>query len=301
RLGQRPDFSMNRPEVHELLKDWRRLCDGYDEPRVLVGETWVCELERLAAFYGRDGDELHLAMNFVFILARFDAARLAAIVASSEAAIPPEAWPVWALSNHDLSRFPSRWAADDPRLVRCLIMLLLALRGTPIIYYGDELGMPNTHVPPDRVRDHLPEGGSVAVSPPRDRSRTPMPWSPEPGGGFTDADVEPWLPFGDLAATNVADQRQDPGSLLNLCRAMIALRRRHAELRTGAYAQLAAPDGVWAFRRGAGTTVALNLCDRGARLTGVEGEIQVASDRAREGERLTGELELRPWEGMVAG
>ncbi len=294
RLGQRPEYSLNRPEAHDVLKRWRTLCDRYDEPRVLVGETWVYDLERLASFYGTDGDELHLAFNVVFMMARFDAAHLASTVARTEALIPPDAWPMWTLSNHDLSRYPTRWAQGDPRRVRCALMLLLTLRGTPVLYYGDELGMPDTDVAAERRRDPPAWPG-----PGRDRARTPMPWSAATGGGFTTPEARPWLPFGDLAAVNVGDQRDDPDSVLRLCRDLITLRRRDDDLRTGAYRQLEAPDGAWAFGRGARATIVLNLSDASIRVTGPEGAIQVGTNRARDGERVAGMLPLQPWEGAV--
>jgi alpha-glucosidase len=297
RLGQRPVFSRNRPEVHEVLKRWRTLCDGRDPAPVLVGETWVHELERLVEFYGTGGDELHLAFNFVFMEAPFEADVLAPIVARTEKLIPPEAWPVWALSNHDVVRFPTRWADGDPRRARVAMMLLLTLRGTPVLYYGDEVGMPESEVPEDRILDPVALGESGQRG--RDGARTPMPWSAEEGGGFTAAGVEPWLPFGDLGAANVADQREDPGSMLHLCRDLIALRRGDTGLRTGRYAQVPAAPGAWAFRRGDGALVALNLGSAPVGVEGATGTIAVGTDRARDGERVDGALALGPYEGAV--
>jgi alpha-glucosidase len=176
-------------------------------------------------------------------------------------------------------------------------MLLLTLRGTPFLYYGDELGMPDTPVSPELARD------SVALRfpqyPCRDRARTPMQWSAEPGAGFTAPGVTPWLPFGDLDQANVADQREDPSSTLHLCRDLIALRRREEDLRRGAYEQLETPDGLWAYRRGESTVVALNLTPQPARLDGVAGTIELGTDRSRDGDRVSGALTLRPHEGVV--
>ncbi len=151
RLGQRPVFSMNRPEVHDVLRRWRKLSDPYDA--VLVGETYVLDVETLATFYGADVDELHLAFNFVFLLSDFSVAALAPVVAETEARLPEHAWPVWTLGNHDITRYPTRWGGGDARLARCALMLLMTLRGTPVVYYGDELAMPETYIPPDRVVD----------------------------------------------------------------------------------------------------------------------------------------------------
>jgi len=296
RLGQRPVFSMNRPEVHDVLRRWRALGDPYDA--VLVGETYVHELETLVSFYGEDGvDELHLAFNFVFLLAPFDVATLAPIVARTEELLPEHAWPVWTLGNHDITRFPTRWAGGDPELARCLLMLLLTLRGTPVLYYGDELAMPEAEIPPDRVVDpeaaRDPEGGSG-----RDGARTPMPWSDSPGLGFTEAGVEPWLPFGDASVANVAAQREDPGSVLHLARDLIALRRAESDLLTGDYSQVRASGDVWVYRRGSGHLVALNCGDEASEVP-ADGSIVIATRRSRDGEAVDGRLVLAPGEGAV--
>jgi alpha-glucosidase len=204
---------------------------------------------------------------------------------------------VWTLGNHDLTRFPTRWGEDDERRTRLALMLLLTLRGTPILYYGDEIGMAQADVPEDRVVDPvglLRDPGHAG----RDGARTPMPWSDEPGAGFTSADAEPWLPLGDLSA-NVAGQRADPGSVLNLVRDLIALRRAGDDLRTGAYEELEAPDGAWAYRRGERATVALNLSDAPVTVAGVRGRVAVGTDRARDGEDAGDAVALAPWEGVV--
>jgi alpha-glucosidase len=177
------------------------------------------------------------------------------------------------------------------------MMLLLTLRGTPVLYYGDEIGMRESTVPEDRLRDPVALGASG--KPGRDGARTPMPWSAEAGGGFTAPGVEPWLPFGDLAAANVADQREDAGSMLHLCRDLIALRRENEGLRTGGYAQVPAPPEAWAFRRGGGALVALNLGPEPVSVEGATGTVAVGTDRGRDGERVDGALALGPYEGAV--
>jgi alpha-glucosidase len=262
---------------------------------VLVGETYVHEVETLASFYGDGIDELHLAFNFVFLLAEFEVATLAPIVAATEALLPERAWPVWTLGNHDLTRFPTRWAGGDPGLARCALMLLLTLRGTPVLYYGDELAMPQAEIPPDRVVD--PEARRDPGSG-RDGARTPMPWSAEPGAGFTAPGVEPWLPFGELAGVDVTGQRTDPGSALNLTRDLIALRRAEEGLRASSYEEVAAPDEVWAYRRGDGFLVALNLGADAASVP-ADGTIAIGTRRERDGEAVDGELALAPGEGAV--
>ena len=245
------------------------------------------ELEKLATYYaGLDG--LHLCMNFVFLQTPFDAARLAATVAETERLLPDGATPVWHASSHDDPRFATRWCEGDEAAVRCALVALLSLRGTCILYQGDEIGLEAVPVPPERRRDMAG----------RDPCRTPMVWDDVDGAGFTEPGVEPWLPVGDRLR-NVAAQRADAGSILTLTRDLIALRRQHTLL-SGCYEPVDAPEGIWAFRRGGGALVALNLGDTTARLHGVSGSIAIGSDRARDGERYDGVLELRPREAVVA-
>ena len=296
-FGQREVYNMNRPEVHDVFRRWRALAAGYDPPRVFIGETWVFELDRLAEFYGDGGDELHLAFNIPFLLSDLAAEPLAEIVAETETALQPDAWPVWTLSNHDVIRFPTRWCADHPARIRLALMLLLTLRGTPVLYYGDELGMPQARLARSDLRDpvglrHWPQ------NPGRDGARTPMAWSEEPGAGFTEPGAEPWLPIADAHACNVADQRGDSFSALALTRDLIALRRELDDLATGSYERLGSPAGTWMWRRGEGTVVALNPTDWEHELE-VAGTIRVCTDRARDGDRVAGRLQLHAWEGAV--
>ncbi len=177
-FGQRPVYNGNRPEVHDVIRRWRQLADRYPD-RVLVGETPVEPVESLAAYYGDGGDELHLAFNFPFISAPLDEAAMRAIVEATEAALPSGAWPVWTGSNHDMSRFATRWAGGDPDRARVALLLLLCLRGTPVLYQGDEIGLGDVVVAEEDLRDPL----GVRYWPHyagRDGMRTPMPWRDTP-------------------------------------------------------------------------------------------------------------------------
>ena len=118
-------YSMNRPETHEVFRRWRRICEDYDPPRLLVGETHVLDPVVMASYYG-DGDELQLAFNFACVYAPFEAEPLRGVVEQTEAAIPEGGWPVWTLSNHDVVRFPTRWANGDPAKIRCALMVRAA-------------------------------------------------------------------------------------------------------------------------------------------------------------------------------
>ena len=297
-FGQRPVYNGNRPEVHDVIRRWRRLADSCDPPRTLIGETPV-KIPDLARYYGSGHDELHLAFNFPFITAPLDAEAMRHVVEETETCLPTGAWPAWTGSNHDMSRLASRWADGDPRKVRVALCMLLCLRGTPVLYQGDEIGLEDIEVSHDDMRDPL----GVLYWPAyagRDAMRTPMPWRDVPGGGFTEPGTRPWLPLGPTARCNVEQQRSDPLSTLTLTRDLIALRRRTPDLQTGGYEMTAAPEGVWAWRRGARTLVVLNMCDHDSTLEGLRGRIELCTDRGRDGEVFDDGLSLRGWEAVVA-
>ena len=290
---------MNRPEVHDVLRRWRALADAQDPQRVLVGETYVLDLDSLIPFYGEDADELHLAFNFLFVHCELEADALRSVVEGMEEKLPAASWPVYTGSNHDAGRLTTRWAGNDVRRARAALLMLLTLRGTPFLYYGDELALPDVPLDAETALDPV-RGGPATRRDNRDVCRTPMPWADEPGGGFTTAAATPWLPFGDVAACNVAAQREDPGSVLHLVRDLIALRKRHAELTPVPTRRC--PRRREHGRGGAASasSVALNLSGAEVELEGVAGRVAVATDRARDGEALAGRCAAGPYEGVVA-
>ena len=182
RFGLAQVYSANRPESHGVFRDWRKIADSYPSPRLLLGETWVGDLSSLAAFHGH-GDELQLTFNFPFIFTPFTAEGLAGVVAETLAKLPAGECPVWTASNHDISRFPTRWCGGDERKVRLALLVLATLPGTLVLYYGDEIGMTDVAVPAALVQDKMRAGAGGKFS--RDRSRTPMPWDASPSAGFT--------------------------------------------------------------------------------------------------------------------
>ena len=274
-------YNMNRPEVHDLFRRWRRLGDAYEPPRLWIGETWVSDVAELARYYGAN-DELHLAMNFPFTLGPFRAPALRGIVEAAERAYTADAWPVWCGSNHDIVRFPTRWARGDEAKIRCALLVLLTLRGTPILYYGDELGLEQVPIPKDEQLDRAHS---------RDGARTPMPWGPRSHGQW-------WIRHGDLTR-NVEQMRDDPRSTLSFTRELLALRSAAPALQSGSYATVAAGPGVWAWRRGDSALVAVNLSDRRRIVRGVEGTIRLDTRQERNGEAVSGRLELEPWAGAI--
>ncbi len=297
-MGQRSVYNACRPEVHDVLRRWRKIAQSYDPPRVLIGETYVLDPEAFAAFYGT-GDELNLAFNFMLLHSEFRATQLREAVEHAERLLPAHAWPVWTGGNHDNHRFATRWCNNDPARTRAALVMLMGLRGTPFLYYGDEIGMIDTDVPADRILD--PVGVFHGARLGRDNERTPMQWTAAPGAGFSEPGVEPWLPYGDYGAYNVADQRSDPASALSLTRDLIGLRDALPELREGSYRTLAGPgDDTWVWQRGERTVVACNLSDTGVEVAGAgPGVIRLSTTRSRADERVDGPLQLAPWEAVI--
>jgi alpha-glucosidase len=297
-LGQRQVYNMHRPEVHDVLRRWRAIADGYDPERILVGETWAVDLDALPAYYGTD-DELHLAFNFAFATDGMHAGSLRGVVERTESLLAGHGWPVWTASNHDIGRLATRWCGGDERKIRAALLMLLTLRGTPFLYAGDELGLPDAVLERRQLRDpvgirHWP------TNPGRDACRTPMPWTAAGGAGFTVPGVEPWLPIVQPAGGPVERQRRDPSSILSMTRSLIALRRTHADLARGAYATIASPTGTWAYRRGEGIVVAVSLGDDGCAVR-ANGTVLAATAPARVGEPVEAEVRIGPWEGVVVG
>lgn len=255
------------PGVHVRLKALRADTDRFDRPPVLIGETYVFERERVVDFLGT-GDELHLGFNIPALHAPWDAAHWRAEAAAAiELYEPVDGWPCWVLSNHDVVRHRTRYGSEAR--ARAAATLLLTLWGTPFIYQGEELGLQDAVVPPERVVD---PGG-------RDGCRAPMPWTDDSHCGWS---ADGWLPFApDAAELSAARQDGDPGSMLEHYRRLLLLRRQIPALHRGRMELLDAPDGVLRFRRfvdadadvGGGTPAAVevlvNFTDREVPLDGV--------------------------------
>jgi alpha-glucosidase len=291
RSGLESAYSANRPESHGVFRDWRKISESYAPPALLLGETWVADLDKMAAFHGQ-GDELQLTFNFPFIFADFTAAALSRIVARTLAALPAGECPVWAASNHDISRFPSRWGNGDERKARLALLVLAMLPGTMVLYYGDEIAMTDVDVPPALRRDRMTPGG-LGAGGGRDRARTPMQWDASPSAGFTAEGVAPWLPYGDNAARNVAAQREDPASVLRLCRDLIALRRSEFGGRIASYRELPGPPGLWTYRVD-GLQVAANFTGQSVALDEPVGPVAASSS-----DGVLHRGVLAPWAGII--
>ncbi|HEY0971601.1 MAG TPA: alpha-amylase family glycosyl hydrolase [Gemmatimonadales bacterium] len=294
-----PVFSTDQPEVHDIVRRMRELVDEYDE-RLIIGEIYL-PITKLVTYYGEDGRGAHLPFNFHLITLPWDALHIGAAVSEYEGSLPPGGWPNWVLGNHDQPRVASR---IGPGQARVAAMLILTLRGTPTLYYGEELGMHDVAVPPERIQD--PQALNMpGVGRSRDTARTPMQWTPGPNAGFST--VEPWLPLSIThRRTNVETQRGDPYSMLSLYRRLLQLRRIEPALSVGSYTPVPSPSNVLAYVReadGRRFLVVLNLSHAPAVLQpehlDVGGEIVCATYSGREGERVERRILLEGDEGVV--
>ncbi len=221
--------------THELLRGIRKILDGYDGDRVMVGEINLGDSDRIARYYG-SADELHLAFDFALLYAPWDAASWRRVIAGVlDASRPAGAWPTWVLSNHDQVRARSRYGSEAR--ARAAAVVMLTLPGTPFLYAGEELGLEQAVIPPERAVD--PDG--------RDGTRAPLPWDETDLHGWAG---DPWLPWPPEPETrNTARQRADEGSILHLYRRLLAARRASPALSLGRLAFLDAPTSVLAYTR----------------------------------------------------
>jgi alpha-glucosidase len=228
-------YNDNLPEVHDVLKELRQVADSYRA--VLIGETWTDDIDELKKYYGEHGDELQMPMDFMFTtvnkLSPPAFRRQIALVESSGG------WPVYVLGNHDITRSYNRYGdgKHNDAIAKLMAGLYLTLRGTPILYYGEEIGMENNN--PKRKEDVKDPIGKVGwpMFVGRDGERTPMQWNNEPNAGFSRA--TPWLPVPLTFKThNVARELEDPGSVLQFYRHLLALRHQNRALLDGAYVPL---------------------------------------------------------------
>jgi alpha-glucosidase len=292
-------YSTDQPEVHEVIAEMRRVTDEF-EARVLIGEIYL-PLNRLVAYYGNDLAGAQMPFNFALLSTLWSARSIERIIAEYEAALPPGAWPNWVLGNHDRPRVASRVGPDQARVAA---MLLLTLRGTPTLYYGDEIGMHQVTIAPHQVRDPF-EKNVPGIGVGRDGCRTPMQWDATDGAGFSSA--RPWLPLADdHAHGNVANLELDPGSILALYRALIALRKKSPQLVKGAYRPIVAEGDLLLYRRdgdGEAMVVALNLGAEPLKVAagsiGSGCKILLSTLLDRQGEQIQDTLDLRANEGVI--
>ena len=276
-----PHCALNHEEVtHEYLRRIRTLLDSYPGERAMVGEVGLLFTEQVATYYGQD-DELHMSFNFPPIFARWEAAAWRECVDVTQSSLDSrDAWPTWVLSNHDQPRHRTRYGSEAR--ARAATVLLLTLRGTPFLYMGEELGLEDAVIPEDRVVD---PGG-------RDGCRSPVPWTPEEGHGWSG---EPWLPWSPEAGPRSAQtQREDSASILHLYRRLLVLRRESPALRLGDFSWKPAPEGVLCWEReyeGERKVIAVNFTAQpiALMLSGLH-RVEVSSDGMGESAPFGGHL-----------
>ncbi len=304
---QRHVFDMDQPEMIPLLCDLRMLLDARPE-RYAVGETYVADPAKAASYCGED--RLHAAFSFDFtgngISYPWNPRWLAERIARRERAFGERsAWPTTVLSNHDLPRAAGRYGrGEDDGPARAALTLLLTLRGTPFLYYGEEIGMRDITLRRSQILD--PPGRRYwPVYRGRDGCRSPMQWDASENAGFSRA--RPWLPVHpDFRARNVAAQAADPSSLLAFTRALISLRRRTPALVRGDYTPVPAPSGVLTYLRGLPgqkVLVAINFSRAPTRLPvastlGSAGRVLLSSQQDKTGAAVS-VLDLAPHEVIL--
>lgn len=291
-------YNADQDEVHDILKEIRQLFDQYDD-RVTIGELWG-PLPRWVKYYGAAGEELHLPFNFRLMdEGKWDVKTMRGLVDAMEAILPEFAWPNYVLGNHDRIRLATRFGGQAQ--ARTAAMMLLTLRGTPTLYYGDEIGLENGDIKPEQMQD--PQGIGLGIEYTRDVTRTPMQWDASPYAGFSD--VEPWLPISaDYQTRNVAVQAQNPTSMLNLYRQLLHYRKKTEVLTLGSYRPLDLHDHCFAYVRQSDSQrslIALNFVDTACTLplkNVGHGRIILSTHLDRM-ENVVDELHLRPFEGVI--
>jgi len=260
--------NQSQPEIPAFLTRLRHLADDYGRAtgrdRFLVAEVGGDRANQEMKQYTAGADRLHSAYGFLYLYADALSPELVDRGPAMWPGVEGEGWPSWTFSNHDAPRAISRWAEgrDEKTFAEMAMLLLMTLRGNVFVYQGEELGLPQAHVPFERLVD--PE--AIANWPEtlgRDGARTPMPWCQNAlQAGFSN--VEPWLPVDPRHIQLAVDaQEADPSSSLHLARRLIALRQAHPVLRTGSMTMVTAKDGLLVFRRGEGAGTLLCVFNLG--------------------------------------
>lgn len=253
-------YDKNQPELHGVLQRLRKVADEYNA--ALIGETWTSDIAQLKAYYGENSNEVHMPMDFMFTMVnKLSPAEFRKQIAWVDGS---GGWPVYVLSNHDIRRVYDRYGdgKHNDQIAKLMATLYLTLRGTAVMYYGEEIGMENNDPKrPEDVKDSMGRLGWPKEKG-RDGERTPMQWNDGANAGFSN--VAPWLPVDERYKTyNVDSEKKDPHSILNYYRALLTLRHTNPQLREGKYIALNEDDpNVLAYARnceGKNVLVVLNM------------------------------------------
>lgn len=287
-------FTDDRAESMMFIEDIRQVVDEFAD-RVVAGEVQG-GTDRIGHFYQGARPRLNLPLNYALLDAEWNALSLQAAIDAYLNVVPEGEWPDWAIGGHDKKRIAGHIGQKQARI---LALLLLTLKGTPFLFAGDELGMDRVHVPPDCMHD--PFGKQVpGYNLSRDPERVPICWKPGPHGGFTTG--TPWLPMQPDRQPNVESLQRDPHSILNLYRAMIALRRQTPQLHKGELVRMRAVNDIILFKRSddeASILIALNIADQPRKLPLTFRGKVLLSTEARGPEPCEGPMLLKANEGVV--
>ncbi|HEY1264404.1 MAG TPA: alpha-glucosidase [Terriglobales bacterium] len=300
-------YNVKLPEVYDTLRDLRKVADEYGA--VLVGETWTHDIAELKKYYGANNDIVQLPMDFMF--ARVD--KLSAPEFRKQIAWVDSSggWPTFVISNHDIVRSAVRYGdgTHNDAIAKLMAGLYLTLRGTPIMYYGEELAMVNNDPKrKDDVKDPIGKLGWPKEKG-RDGERTPMQWDTSANAGFSQA--KPWLPVSPGYKThNVETELKDPGSVLNFYQRLLKLRHNDEALLDGNYVALNESDAnVLAYLRqykehavlvvlnmsGAPQTATFDLLGRG-----IPGKLRTLLSSTGTVHNQTQKMKLQPFEAVIA-
>jgi alpha-glucosidase len=306
---QKEIYTRDLPEVHGALQKIRAVSDSFTPPpRVLIGEIWVDKLQQLAEFYGPHNNEVQLPFNFFFTrVSKLSAPEFRTEVLDNQGELRGH-WTTYVLSNHDIVRALTRYGdgAHNPRIAKLLAAMTLTLRGTPFIYYGEEIGMEN-HDPENisEVRDPVGRRFWPAYKG-RDGERTPMQWNSGANAGFTTG--TPWLKVPASARVqNVEKESADPGSVLNFYKQLIRLRRSSPALLDGQFENLTHSASVFAYARSTArqrVVVALNMtaAPKAVDTTALGAKsyrVLLSNVAGRSKATPSGSLKLKPFEAVI--
>lgn len=288
-----PVYSTDQPEVHGIVQKMRQVLDDYDD-RMMVGEIYL-PIHQLMTYYGDQNNGAHLPFNFLLLTIPWDSVKIAASISEYEGALPPGGWPNWVLGNHDRPRLTSRIGSEQAKVAA---ILLLTLRGTPTLYYGDEIGMRDVPIPFNEVQD--PQGLNMPdKNLSRDPCRTPMEWNGNENAGFSES--KPWLRIDkNFRSVNVESQRSDQNSVLALYKRLIQLRNSEPALSVGHYIPVHSDSQAISYIRetpgGSRFLVILNLSHRPYYFKSPQiplcGKIEISTSPEMEGMTMQGTLDL---------
>ena len=296
-----PTYTADQPETHKIVAQMRAVLDYYEQ-RVLIGEIYL-PLPELVRYYGvaENGqlDGAQMPFNFRLIQTDWNADKIAGLIHEYEGVLPPGAWPNWVMGNHDQPRVASRIGAAQ---ARAAAMLLLTLRGTPTIYYGEEIGMVNGVIAPEQVQDPA-EKNQPGIGMGRDPERTPMLWDSSASAGFSTG--KPWLPVNaDRSKSNVASESADERSMLSLYRKLIRTRRNHPALHAGEIHDVRSKRGVLSYTRSLPGSddrfqVLLNLTNEVQTVNCDHGHVVMTTILDGEGAHVGGPVVIESGEGLL--